>query len=617
MDPRFLRYYERELKQIRELGGEFAKDYPKIAGRLGLDAFECTDPYVERLLEGFAFMAARVQLKIDAEFPNFTQHMLELLYPGYLAPTPSMAVVQLRPNRREGSLNSGFRVPRGTVLRSRHGSTATACEYRTAHPLTLWPLEIVSADYTSVVGSMIDLERARAPQARAALRIVLRATGGLQLNQIPVDNLPLFIGGASEIAARLHETLLSANVGMVVQATKRPPSFRQVLPERCVAPLGFDDDHAALPGGPRSFSGHRLLHEYFAFPARFMFAELTQLAQVLRATQGTEAELILLFSRSDPRLEGTVRASNFSLFCTPAVNLFPRQADRIHLSERDHEYHVVPDRTRPLDLEVHSISGVIGYGVRGAEQREFLPMYAPEEHHYYTVRRAPRAVSSRERARGSRSAYTGSETFVSLVDGHSGAFDPNLRQLGVSTLCTNRDLPLGIVIGQGESDFSSDSGAPIESIRCIAGPSAPRSSPVFGPLAWRLLSHLNLDYQALARENEADAAAALRSLLTLYSDLSEASHVKQLEGLTRAKSRSVVRPLPFTGPLSFGRGVEVTLECDESAFEGGSAFLMASVLERFLARYASINSFCETVLRTVQRGEIMRWPTTAGRRKVA
>src|ERR687883_717551 len=104
MDPRLLNYYNRELQHLREMGAEFAREFPKIAGRLGLEAFECADPYVERLLEGFAFLAARVQLKIDAEFPRFTQHLLELVYPHYLAPTPSMAVVQLKPDLTEGNL---------------------------------------------------------------------------------------------------------------------------------------------------------------------------------------------------------------------------------------------------------------------------------------------------------------------------------------------------------------------------------------------------------------------------------------------------------------------------------------------------------------------------------
>ncbi|MFT3925133.1 MAG: type VI secretion system baseplate subunit TssF [Myxococcales bacterium] len=621
MDPRFLRYYERELKNVRELGGEFAREYPKIAGRLSLDAFECADPYVERLLEGFAFLAARVQLKIDAEFPAFTQHLLELLYPGYLAPTPSMAVVQLRPSRREGNLASGIRVPRGTSLHSRLGAGSTACEYRTGHEVTLLPLEIVSADYTAVLGTFYDVEKAQVPGAKAALRVVLRTTASAPFNKLNLDDLTFFVNGGNDVAARLHENVLSHNMGMLLQSTQRPVAFRHVHRGPSVAAVGYHEDEALLPCGQRAFQGHRLLHEYFAFPTRYMFFQVRGLAKHVRQISATELELILLFSRSDPRLEGAVRAANLALFCTPVVNLFPRVADRILLSHRDHEYHVIPDRTRPLDLEVYGISQVIGYGSRNSEQKEFSPMYAlqggaSDRRAYYAVRREPRAASARERARGPRSAYAGSETFVSLVDGNFGPFDPELKQLGITTLCTNRDLPLHLVFGQSDTDFTTDSGAPVESIRCLSGPSAPKNSPVYGPTAWRLLSHLNVDYLALMRENDQASANALRSLLTLYADFSDAAHTKQVEGLNRVRSQTVVRPLPFPGPLTLGRGLEITLECDESAFEGSSAFLLGAVLERFFARYASINGFCETVLRTVQRGEIVRWPTTAGQRRM-
>src|SRR5713101_556004 len=154
MDPRLLKYYNRELQFMREMGGEFAKEFPKIAGRLGLDGFECADPYVERLLEGFAFLAARVQLKIDAEFPRFTQHLLETIYPGYLAPVPSMAMVQFQPDPSEGSLAAGVPVPRGSALRSMLGKgEITACEYRTAHEVTLWPVEIQEVEHFRYSGA--------------------------------------------------------------------------------------------------------------------------------------------------------------------------------------------------------------------------------------------------------------------------------------------------------------------------------------------------------------------------------------------------------------------------------------------------------------------------------
>jgi type VI secretion system protein ImpG len=622
MDPRFIRYYERELKQVRELGGEFARDFPKIAGRLGLDAFECADPYVERLLESFAFLAARVQLKLDAEFPSFVQHMLELLYPGYLAPTPSMAVVQLKPSLREGTFTEGFVVPRGTALRSRLGGNQTACEYRTGHDVTLWPIELAAADYSTMVSEFIDVERAGAPAAKAALRIVLRVPNSLTFNKLALDRLPLFIRGRDETSARLYEQLHGSCVGLVVQSVARPVSFRQVVSGRCVSRLGFDDDHALLPCDVRSFHGHRLLHEYFAFPERYMFAELSGLGAGIRQAASDQVEIVLLFDRQEPRLEGVLTAAHLGLFCTPIVNLFTRVADRIHITDRDHEYHVVPDRTRPLDLEVHSVSQVTGYGTRAASRKEFLPMYAMnartashDNGSFYTVRRQQRTISTRERARGPRSSYVGSETFVSLVDSQHGAFEPGMRQLGISTLCTNRDLPLQMAVGQGDTDFTAQSGAPIESARCLAGPTPPRASAAYGQISWRLLSHLSLDYLALSQDDPKQRGASIRELLSLYADLTDLATMKQIQGLVAVDTRSVVRPLPLPGPLCFGRGVEVTLNCDESAFEGTGVALLSAVLERFFARYASINAFTETVLRSPQRGEIIRWPSNPGRRQ--
>ncbi len=144
MDPRLLRYYNRELQHVREMGSEFAREYPKIAGRLGMDGTEVADPYVERLLESFAFLTARVQLKIDAEFPDFTQNLMELVYPDYLAPLPAMAVAQFNPVPEEGALADGLLVPRNTSLRSITGKgDRTACEFRTGHDVTIWPVEMI------------------------------------------------------------------------------------------------------------------------------------------------------------------------------------------------------------------------------------------------------------------------------------------------------------------------------------------------------------------------------------------------------------------------------------------------------------------------------------------
>ena len=203
MDPLLLKYYNRELQYMREMGGEFAEEFPKIAGRLGLNAFECADPYVERLLEGFAFLAARVQLKVDAEFPRFTQHLLEMVYPNYLSPVPSMAILQLTPELNDTSLQNGVVIPRGAQLRSQIGKgEQTACEYSTAHDVTLWPLQIFDAEYLSSASAVANLGVPGRPGLKAGLRLRLRSTAGLQFSHLAIDELVFYLRG-SEIAVTL------------------------------------------------------------------------------------------------------------------------------------------------------------------------------------------------------------------------------------------------------------------------------------------------------------------------------------------------------------------------------------------------------------------------------
>jgi type VI secretion system protein ImpG len=625
MDPRLLRYYEGELRYVRELGGEFAREFPKIAGRLGLEEFECADPYVERLLEGFAFLAARVHLKMDAEFPRFSQHLMEILYPHYLAPTPSMTVVQLSPNLDEGALAGGFRVPRGTALRTRLGrQDQTSCEYRTSQEVRLWPLQLVHAEYTGFVGDLQGLALPR--KAAGALRLKLRATAGVNISDLALDELTVFLRGAESLPFRLYELIHGHTTAVVARPIGRPPAWQHVVTASPVTRVGFEDDEALLPYGARSFHGYRLLQEYFAFPQRYLFARIGGLAPAVKRCNETEIELVLVTDTHDAELDGAVDTDALALNCTPAINLFQRRADRIHLSDATAEYHVVADRTRPLDFEVYEVRGVVGMGTSEEVTQTFRPFYAwndrtPAGDHkaYYTVQRQPRTISAKQRVQGARSSYVGSEIYLSLVDADEGPFQSGLRQLSVDTLCTNRDLPLHMSLRQGRTDFTLDSGAPVESVRCLAGPTPPRASHAHGDTTWRLISHLSLNSLSLVESGPGagEPGAALRELLSLYGELADATTRKQIDGVRDASSAPVTRALPVPGPTTFGRGMEITIACDEAAFEGAGLFLFGAVLERFFAKYASINSFTETVLRSVQRGEVMRWPTRAGLRPVA
>jgi type VI secretion system protein ImpG len=607
--------------------GEFSREHPKIASRLSLEGFvkefQCPDPYVERLLEGFAWMAARVQLKVDADYPRFSQHLLDMIYPDYLSPTPSMGIVQFQPDLTEGSLNDGPTIPRQTVLRGLLGKDdQTPCEYRTAHPVTLWPIQITGARYLPTTAAVAARKVPSVGRVRAGLVLSLKTTTGVPFAKLGLDRLALYLRGNDEIAMRLYEQLLANRMGIVVGA-KRDEEPRHGLPSARIAALGFGDDEALLPVGPRSFQGYRLLKEYFAFPDRFMVVEMTGLAEGLNRIGGDEADIFVLFDRSvtKPSLEEAIEPSRFAPFCTPVINLFPKRADRIHLTEQTNEYHIVPDRSRPMDFEVYGLRSVQGYGSGNEPERPFMPFYACTDRSllkdrgaYYAQRREPRMLSSRQRLRGPRSSYIGSEVFVSLVDGDEVPFRSSMRQLALEVMCTNRDLPLRMPVGIGRTDLTWEVGAPLQSCRFLAGPTEPRQALADREVSWQLISHLALNYLSLANESPAEGASALREILGIYAAAGDATVRTQIEGVVSIAARPIHRRLPVPGPVTIGRGLELSLVLDEASFTGSGVFLLGSVLETFFARYVSTNSFTETIVSTPGRGEIMRWPARIGRR---
>jgi type VI secretion system protein ImpG len=267
-----------------------------------------------------------------------------------------------------------------------------------------------------------------------------------------------------------------------------------------------------------------------------------------------------------------------------------------------------------MDFEVFDVLDVQGFGDRTEPDRKFQPFYSCSEQTwhsrdlaYFTLRREPRRLSSRQRQNGPRASYIGSEVYLSLVDPDEAPFASKLRQLAASVLCTNRDLPLQIPIAKTASDFTLESAAPVESVRCVAGPSPPRPSFAHGDASWRLISHLALNYLSIV-DTPGEGAAALREMLGLYAD------PNNIEGLRAVGSKSIVGRVPIPGPIAYGRGTEITLTLEDAGFQGSNSFVLAAVLEEFFARFASINSFSRTVLRSVERGEVARWPIRLGNR---
>lgn len=609
MDPRLLRYYNQELQHLREMGAEFAQQFPKIAARLRMEGLEVGDPYVERLLEGFAFLAARVQLKIDAEFPRFTERLLEIVYPNYLAPTPSMMVAQVQPITGDAALATGARVPRGTeIISGPIRGTHTECRFRTGQDLELWPLEIESASYFTHAAN---LPTSRLPEWRkyaGGLRIRIRATAGLDLSRITLDRLRLFCAGSDEVAYRLHELVCGNTLGLMVLPVEggREP---RLLASDAIRPVGFEDEQALLPVTLTGFAGYRLLQEYFAFPQRFLFFDIEGAGDALRAVGGTSAEIVLLFGRGEPSLQQTVDRQSLALHCVPAINLFQQRCDRIQVSPKTHDFHVVVDRTRPMDFEIFELTEVSGYGHGPGSERRFKPLYAAfhteELGHdaYYATQREPRLMSERQRREGPRSSYIGSELFITVVDGHEAPFADELQQISLAALCSNRDLPM--LLSAAEGPLRLDMTAPVDEVRVVRGPSRPLSAMREGRLAWRFINQLSLNHLSLLDTDVERGSAALRELLRLYAQEADSAQTRQIEGLRSIRTEPVVRRLPMGGPIAFGRGVRIELELDDLAFQGASPFLFGCVLERYFARHVSMNGFTETRVRSPARGDIL------------
>lgn len=620
MDTRLLRHYENELSYLREMGSEFAEAYPKIAGRLGMDSAEVLDPYVERLLEGVAFLSARVQLEMELQFPSFTRHLLEIVYPHYLAPTPSMMVAAFDPDPANAAMADGYTLKRGTQLRSSLGEgDQTACVFTTSQDVTLWPIDIVQAEYLDGRGQLVAAGISRDVEARAGIRLRLRRRGVEPISGLSLDKLTLFLNNKVGRNWDLHELLCTQVTGMAARSTDRRADWVLDLPAAAVNPRGFDMAEALLPTPKRSFDGYRLLQEYFGMPERFHFVDLVGLSPALKKATGTEVDIYIMLRDGMPDMAPSVTPEAFTLHATPAINLFDKRCDRVLLTTTDVEHHIVPDRTAPLDFEIYDLKSVRGISEKGDKDVEFRPFYSSDDFtaagdmhpSYYTQFRRMRQRSEKERLKGVRTSYLGSELYLTLVDPQQAPYPVDLGQLSVQATCTNRDLPL--LLSTGAADvFHLPDGGPVAHVTTPVSPTRPRPSLGQGDTAWRLISHLSLNYLSITDTDNGGGIQALRELVGIYAPAADKTVEKQIEGMISIESRPIVRRMS-DGVLSTAvRGLELKLGFDDSFFEGTSVYVLGSVLERFFRRYVTINSFTETVLFTRQRGEIARWKPETG-----
>ena len=620
MDERFLDYYNRELGYMRELGAEFARANPKVASRLGMQGMDVADPYVERLLEGFCFLTARVQLKMDAEFPRFSERLLDVVYPNHRAPIPSMAIAQFHVDARASASARGQVVPAGTSLYRRVSEAAAPCEFRTAHAMTLWPISLGEVRIADVPPDLPDAGRTHRARARSAVRIAIDAHAQAPLAELPLDRLELYLAGPDAQAVRLLELL---NAHALAIGCRDPETGRWLDwldPRTSIEHQGFSGEQAMLPSDARTFEGHRILHEYFAFPARFRFVSVIGLQRALAQTRGTRLELIVVLDDADVELERSLETDHVKLHCTPIVNLFSKVTDRMPVTPHDSEWRLVVDRTRPFDYEIYAVRQVNGHRLGNEGDVSFLPFFASggAEHDrqaFFSARREHRLVSAQPTRRGASASYTGTDIYVSLVDRRHAPFDERIELLSADVLCTNCDLPLSIATGT-RADLSARLSLPIDGIELVRGPTKPRAALARDESIWRMIDHLGIGYQPMNGADEETGARELRERLSLYADPADGAMVRQISSIRRLACTPIVERLLDAGPIAFGRGVRMAMTVDEHAFSGESPYVFGAVLEHFFARYASINAFTQFALYSLQRGELAAWRPRIGRRPI-
>jgi type VI secretion system protein ImpG len=613
MSSDLLRYYNEELRFLRQQGQEFALRHPQVASRLALDdesSENVRDPHVERLIQGVAFLNARTRLKLDDDFPEITEALLDLIAPHYTAPVPAMSIVECRLGEAQAGLVQGMHLARETPVESAALPDGEPLRFRTVYQLSVWPIAVADAQLEHRPFAAPDVPSART--AAAAIRLRLKTLSNeISLREIETTTLRLFLNGQPPYIYDLYELLMTSVTGVTL-GVPGAARARELDPGSTVFPVGFGINETALPSSPRTLPGYTLLSEFFVFPQKFLFVDLKFPAAIWREL-GSEAEILLYLNREATPLVPSITASTFRLGCTPVVNLYTQTAEPIRVSHMAPDYRVIPDSRRPRVHEVYSIDRVTSVAA-GGRLREFFPFYSfhrgedrnDNACYWLATRRLPA---------GARENEEGSDVSLSLVDLDFQPGAPGDVTLKVETTCVTRDGQRLRYFDDGLPRLAPrQNDAALLRMQCIT-----RITPVLRPVVgrgtrWRLLSHLATNGLAL-RDFEA-GADGLRELLKLYNLREDKRATEMIAGLASVRfDRATGRVQELVGGRRqefICRGHHVTLEFDETRYTAGGLYLFASVLDRFLGSYCSINSFVQTSAVTRQRGAFAEWARRAG-----
>lgn len=619
MGDELLPYYERELSVLRGLAAEFAEKYPKIAGRLTLGQDESKDPHVERLLQAFAFLTSRVHCRLDDDFPELTDSLLGLLYPHYLQPIPSMSVVEFSYDPKQAAVTESHHIPRGTYVETEQVEDDT-CLYRTCCDVNLLPVKLMGVRLS---GPPFRLPVVPPAGTAAVLRLTIETLSeAVAVSSLPMERLRFYIHSTAGCSGyRLYELLLTRATGIVVWAGGQHQESKR-LPADALQAAGFDDSESALHNDGRSFSGYRLLSEFFAFPQKFVFFDLIGLTPEMLRGCNRRVELAVVLDSSDRELERSVSSEALRLGCAPIVNSFQQRLDPVRIDGRATETCIVPDARRPYSLEVHSISAV--RGIRpGGEAFELSPFLGSQRRtvgHDGELQGGNWIASrrSRRQPRPDGTFDVGTDTWISIIDDRNGT-QPEVT-LSIEALCGNRNMPSRLPFSVGRPRLHlRDGQGPVGGVVCLVRPTRTLRPQGGKGEAWRLVSHLSLNHLSLVGDVNGSADAALRDIFRLYllEDLEDyEQRSRWIDGIVSVVGRPGVARVP--GALGgVCRGLDVMLELDDESFIDGAGYLFASVIERFLGAWVSINSFTRLAAGSPQRksrNQVWRWPPRSGGR---
>jgi type VI secretion system protein ImpG len=611
-----LPHYERELAFLRGHAKDFAQRYPKIASRLMMSGDVSEDPHVERLIESFALLAARVHKRLDDDFPLFTETLLEVLYPHYLRPFPSCSIAQFQLGASAAQMSAPGRIERHTALTTRP-VRGVSCKFRTAAAVDLLPLRIPAAGFKLAISAP---DGTRVPaRATSMLSVQLELLSPqLSFEALAGRALRVYLDGEASQVSVLREVLCSRVVGMMVQTAPTGPwhgPHRQPI-----AMAGFRDDEALIDYDARSHPAYRLLTEYFAFPEKFNFIDvpLPGAGSVTGAGRSITLHLMLAGIRSDSdeaRLLETIGPQNFQLGCTPVVNLFEQNADPIRVTHTSTSYPLLADGRRAYAYEVSAVSRV--FRVRQTPQGESVEEFRP----FYSLRHDDLAPDGASGV-GGRYWYThrdavvaehspGYEMELSIVDVDFDPVAPQTDTLSIEVTATNRDLPTLLSIGNPGGDLFLEGGGLAREIRMLRKPSPTYRFERGRGALWRLISHLSLNHLSLT----AGGIDALKEMMRLYDLPNGAANQRQVDGIVAIEYRPATAWLQGNPFATFVRGSEVRLTVDEENYVGTGLRLLAEVLDHFFGLYVHANSFTQLTLVSARtQEEIFKCPPRNGDR---